>query len=125
MILFAVFFFLIGSCVGSFLNVLIWRLPHRGREVLFQGRRGKMTLSWPPSHCPMCDAPIAWYQNVPVLSYLALRGKCAKCRASIPIRYPLVELATSMLWGSLFLAYFVAHWQGQSCWQIEIGRAHV
>ncbi len=125
MILFGVFFFLVGACVGSFLNVVIWRLPYRGREVIYQGKRGKMTLSWPPSHCPMCDAPIAWYQNVPVFSYLALRGKCAKCRAVIPIRYPLVELATSLLWGGMFLAYFAAHWQGQICWQKNGGGAPV
>ncbi len=111
MILFGVFFTLVGACVGSFLNVVIWRLPHRGREVMYLGKTGKMTLSWPPSHCPMCDAPIAFYQNVPGLSYIFLRGKCAKCRAAIPIRYPLVELAVMLLWGGLFLAYFVAHWQ--------------
>jgi leader peptidase (prepilin peptidase) / N-methyltransferase len=111
MILFGVFFTLVGACVGSFLNVVIWRLPHRGREVVYLNKTGKMTLSWPPSHCPMCDAPIAWYQNIPVLSYIVLRGKCARCRAAIPIRYPLVELATMTLWSGLFLAYFVGHWQ--------------
>lgn len=116
MILFGVFFFLVGACVGSFLNVVIWRLPHRGREVAYQGKTAPMTLSWPPSHCPMCDAPIAPYQNIPVLSYIFLRGKCAKCKAHIPIRYPLVELATSMLWGGLFLAYFVGHVQGPIGW---------
>jgi prepilin signal peptidase PulO-like enzyme (type II secretory pathway) len=116
MILFAVFFFLVGACVGSFLNVLIWRLPNRGHEVLFLDKRGPMTLSWPPSHCPMCDAPIHWYQNIPVLSYILLRARCANCHAHIPIRYPLVELATSLLWGGIFLAYFVAHTQGPVCW---------
>jgi leader peptidase (prepilin peptidase)/N-methyltransferase len=110
MILFGVFFTLVGACVGSFLNVVIWRLPHRGREVVYLKKTGRMTLSWPPSHCPMCDRPIAWYQNIPVLSYVVLRGKCAGCRVPIPIRYPLVELATMVLWGGLFLAYFVAHW---------------
>jgi leader peptidase (prepilin peptidase) / N-methyltransferase len=117
MILFGVFFFLVGACVGSFLNVVIWRLPHRGHEVLYLGKRGPMSLSWPPSHCPMCDAPIPWYRNIPVLSYVLLGGKCANCRASIPIRYPLVELATAMLWGGLFLADFVGHLQGQVCWR--------
>ncbi|HVT79512.1 MAG TPA: A24 family peptidase [Phycisphaerae bacterium] len=111
MILYGVFFTLVGACVGSFLNVVIWRLPHRGREVKYLGKTGPMTLSWPPSHCPMCDAPIRWYQNVPVLSYILLHGKCAKCRVPIPIRYPLVELATMMLWGGMYLAYFVGHWQ--------------
>ncbi|HEY4329281.1 MAG TPA: A24 family peptidase [Phycisphaerae bacterium] len=107
-IVLTIFFFLVGACVGSFLNVVIWRLPHRGREVMYLGKKGRMTLSWPPSHCPMCDKPIEWYRNIPVLSYILLRGKCANCRAAIPIRYPLVELATSLLWGGMFLAYFVS-----------------
>jgi prepilin signal peptidase PulO-like enzyme (type II secretory pathway) len=117
MILFGIFFFLVGACVGSFLNVVIWRLPNRGQEVIYQGKRGLMSLSWPPSHCPLCDAPIRWYQNIPVLSYVLLGGRCAKCRAAIALRYPLVELATAMLWGGLFLAYFVGHLQGQVCWR--------
>jgi leader peptidase (prepilin peptidase) / N-methyltransferase len=117
MIVFGLFFFLIGACIGSFLNVVIWRLPHRGRDVLYLNKRGPMTLSWPPSHCPMCDSPIPWHLNIPVLSYLLLRGKCARCRAPIPIRYPLVELAISMLWGGMFLAYFVGHLQAQVCWR--------
>lgn len=108
--------------MGSFLNVVIWRLPHRGREVEFLGKKGRMTLSWPPSHCPMCDRPIHWYQNIPMLSYIFLRGRCANCRADIPIRYPLVELATSLLWGGLFLAYFVAQWQATPFgWQQGLG----
>ncbi len=107
---YAFFFFLIGACVGSFLNVVIWRLPHRGHEVVYLGKKGRMTLSWPPSHCPMCDAPIEWYQNVPVLSYLFLRGRCARCKVGIPIRYPMVELGTAILWSGLFLAYFFGHW---------------
>src|ERR1044071_306466 len=93
LILFTVFVFLVGACVGSFLNVVIWRLPNRGREVLFMEKRGRLTLSWPPSHCPVCDAPIHWYQNLPILSYIFLCGKCAKCRTPIAIRYPLVELS--------------------------------
>ena len=52
-IAFAVFCFALGACVGSFLNVVIWRLPHRGREVIFQQKHGSLTLSWPPSHCPV------------------------------------------------------------------------
>ena len=95
---------------------MIWRLPHRGREVMYLGKRGAMTLSWPPSHCPMCDAPIQWYQNVPVLSYVLLRGRCANCKAAIPIRYPLVELAVAVIWGGLYVAYFVGHVQGRVPW---------
>jgi prepilin signal peptidase PulO-like enzyme (type II secretory pathway) len=109
-ILVGVFVFAVGACVGSFLNVVIWRLPYRGREVLYQGKRGRMTLSWPPSHCPVCDSPIRWYQNIPVFSWLFLKAKCANCRTHIPVRYPLVELGTALLFIGFFLAYFVGHW---------------
>ena len=84
------FSFWLGACIASFLNVVIWRVP-----------RGESIVS-PPSHCPKCDAPIRWWQNIPILSWLALRGKCAKCRAPISPRYILVEL----LGGVLFLAAF-------------------
>src|ERR1043166_5835058 len=108
MILCGVFFALVGACVGSFLNVVIWRLPYRGREVIYLEKRGRMTLSWPPSHCPVCDKPIWWYQNIPVLSWLSLRGRCANCGTGIPIRYPLVELGTGMMFLGMYLAYFAA-----------------
>lgn len=78
----------LGLVVGSFLNVVIHRLP-----------RGE-SLSFPPSHCPRCGAAIRWYDNVPLLSYLLLRGRCRDCRGPISPRYPLVEAAT----GLLFLA---------------------
>ena len=83
-----VFSFALGACVASFLNVVIWRVP-RGESIVR-----------PPSHCPKCGAAIRWYQNIPILSWLALRGKCANCRAPISPRYILVEL----LGGCLFLA---------------------
>ncbi len=105
------FFFALGACVGSFLNVVIWRLPYRGREILYQQNRGKLTLSWPPSHCPICDSPIHWYQNIPIFSWIFLRARCANCKTSIPVRYPLVELGTAASFLALYLAYFVAHWQ--------------
>ena len=88
--IFAVFSFATGACVASFLNVVAWRLP-----------RGESIVS-PPSHCPKCNAPIRWWQNIPILSWLALRGKCAKCREPISPRYIVVE-ATG---GVLFLAMF-------------------
>ena len=75
-----------GLMVGSFLNVLIHRLP-RGESVL-----------WPGSHCPHCGAPVRPLQNVPVISWLALRGRCAACRGPIAFRYPLVELVNGVLW---------------------------
>ena len=88
------FSFWLGACIASFLNVVIWRVP-----------RGESIVS-PPSHCPKCDAPIKWWQNIPILSWLALLGKCANCRAPISPRYILVEL----LGGLLFLAAFLWLW---------------
>lgn len=77
--------FMIGACVGSFLNVVIARLP-----------RGE-SLVHPPSKCPKCGARIRWYHNVPVFGWLWLRGKCADCGAPIAARYPLVELLVGLL----------------------------
>jgi leader peptidase (prepilin peptidase)/N-methyltransferase len=71
----------LGACVGSFSNVLIYRLP-RNKDVV----RGR-------SHCPSCEKMVAWYDNVPVLSWLVLRGKCRHCQSPISARYLLVELA--------------------------------
>ena len=85
------FAFALGACVASFLNVVIWRVP-----------RGESIVS-PPSHCPKCGAAIRWRQNVPILSWLALRGRCASCREPISPRYVVVEL----LGGVLFLAAFL------------------
>lgn len=84
---------LLGLVFGSFANVVIWRLP-----------RGE-SLSHPGSHCPKCDTPVAWYDNVPVLSWLVLRGRCRSCGEPISFRYPTVELLSALLWllgGALF-----------------------
>ena len=86
----AFFSFAMGACIASFLNVVIWRVP-RGESIVR-----------PPSHCPKCNAPIRWYQNLPILSWLALRGRCASCKSPISPRYILVET----LGGLLFLAAF-------------------
>jgi leader peptidase (prepilin peptidase) / N-methyltransferase len=81
-----------GLLVGSFLNVVAWRLP-----------RGE-SLVRPRSRCPGCGAPIRPYDNVPVLSWLLLRGRCRDCGASISPRYPLVELATGVLYALVVIA---------------------
>jgi len=75
-----------GAMIGSFLNVLILRLP-REESVVFPG-----------SHCPRCQTPIAWYDNVPLVSWLLLGGKCRHCREPISIQYPIIELITAALW---------------------------
>ena len=89
--IFACFAFALGTCVASFLNVCIWRLP-RGESVVR-----------PASHCPRCNAPIRWYQNIPVLSWCCLRGRCANCHEPISMRYVVVEL----MGGSLFLLSYL------------------
>jgi leader peptidase (prepilin peptidase) / N-methyltransferase len=79
----------LGGLLGSFLNVVIWRLP-----------RGE-SLVTPGSHCPSCDAPVKPYDNVPVVSWLLLRGRCRNCGAPISPRYPIVELITAVCFGAV------------------------
>jgi leader peptidase (prepilin peptidase)/N-methyltransferase len=88
-----VIIFIIGACVGSFLNVCIYRLP-KGESVIR-----------PSSHCPNCNHRLKWYENIPFLSYLILRGKCRYCKKPISPRYITVELITAGLF-LLFLNYF-------------------
>ena len=83
--------FVLGALVGSFLNVVIWRVP-RGESVVH-----------PPSACPACGQPIRPRDNLPVLGWLLLRGRCRDCKAPISPRYPLVEAGTGMLFALLAL----------------------
>jgi leader peptidase (prepilin peptidase)/N-methyltransferase len=76
---------LLGLLIGSFLNVCIYRMPR------------DLSIVRPRSFCPACEKPIAWFDNVPLASYLMLAGRCRKCRARIPLRYPIVELLTGIL----------------------------
>lgn len=103
----ASFAFLVGATVGSFLNVCIHRIPREESVVR------------PRSRCPHCEKPIEWFRNIPIASWLVLKGKCAHCRASISPRYPLVEFLTGVLfviglltarsWVELpFTAYFLS-----------------
>jgi len=82
-----------GLVIGSFLNVVIYRLP-RGAS-----------LSWPGSHCTACGSPVRWFDNVPVLAWLWLRGRCRSCDARISWRYPAVELATGLLFAGIAWRY--------------------
>src|SRR5271156_5719257 len=108
--------FLLGLIIGSFLNVVIYRLPiilerewrSQASEVLATGSepaapaQERFTLSTPRSACPDCKAPITALQNIPVISWLVLRGRCASCKTKISARYPVVELTTGVLsaWGA-------------------------
>jgi len=83
---------LFGALIGSFLNVVAYRLP-----------RGE-SLAFPASRCPACESPIRPYDNLPVLSWLLLRGRCRDCGAAISARYPLVELATAILFAAVVLS---------------------
>lgn len=76
--------FLAGLLIGSFLNVCIYRLPR------------DMSVVRPRSFCPACRATVAWYDNIPLVSYALLAGRCRRCRAPIPVRYPVVELLTAL-----------------------------
>ncbi len=108
--LFTAVVFALGLVIGSFLNVVIHRLPLmmelEWREQCAElGKQppadnlpeGRFNLIIPQSHCPSCGQPIRYWQNIPVISYLSLRGRCANCRASISARYPAVELLTALL----------------------------
>jgi leader peptidase (prepilin peptidase)/N-methyltransferase len=98
----------LGLLVGSFLNVVIYRLPlmmeARWRrdccellEIEQEREEGPLTLATPNSHCPNCKAPIRPWQNIPVISYVVLGGKCANCATRIPLRYPATELVTGLM----------------------------
>ena len=86
-------FALAGLMIGSFLNVCIYRLPRRE------------SIVWPASHCTSCNRPLAWFENVPVIGWLALRGRCRTCGSRISAIYPLVELTTGVVFAGGALVY--------------------
>ncbi len=81
---------LLGAIVGSFLNVVILRLPDSNQSIVF-----------PASHCPRCSSSLRWYENIPILSYIFLRGKCSHCKLHISLQYPLVEIMMALLAAAL------------------------
>ncbi len=87
------YIFFMGSCIGSFLNVCIYRLPN------------KLSIVRPRSACPACGLAIRWYDNLPIISYIILRGRCRGCKASISIRYPIVELLSGGFAVALWVRY--------------------
>ncbi len=97
---------LLGLAVGSFLNVVIYRLPRHE------------SLVRPGSHCPSCGAPIRFYDNVPIISWLMLRGRCRDCRSSISARYPLVEAITGV-------SFVLAFWRFGPDWRLLVAWAFI
>jgi leader peptidase (prepilin peptidase)/N-methyltransferase len=102
MIFMLIFIFIIGLCFGSFLNVVIYRTENNISIVL------------PPSFCPKCKAPIKWYDNIPLLSYIILGGRCRNCKTRISIVYPLVEFLSAAITVIFFLK-----WRGDIPWFIS------
>jgi leader peptidase (prepilin peptidase)/N-methyltransferase len=82
-----------GLIIGSFLNVLIYRIP-----------RGE-SIAWPGSHCPACSHPLKWHDNIPLISYLLLKGKCRYCRSKISIQYPMVESLNALLYMLMYYRF--------------------
>jgi leader peptidase (prepilin peptidase)/N-methyltransferase len=93
LVTFDIFAFILGAVVGSFLNVCIYRLP-KDESIVF-----------PPSRCPGCGKNIRWFDNIPIISWLVLRGRCRSCSASISLQYPLVELTNGLLSLALFMRF--------------------
>jgi leader peptidase (prepilin peptidase)/N-methyltransferase len=90
-ILIAIIIFIFGTMIGSFLNVIIYRIP-KGESIVF-----------PASKCQSCGTPLKWYHNIPVFSWLFLRGKCAFCGEPIAKQYPVVELTTGLIFFALYM----------------------
>ncbi|MDH3329171.1 MAG: prepilin peptidase [Desulfobulbaceae bacterium] len=93
-LLFSITSFFFGGIVGSFLNVVILRLPEEGESIVF-----------PPSRCPSCKTAIRWYDNIPILSFILLAGKCRACRLPISWQYPLVEFCMALLSLALYTKF--------------------
>jgi leader peptidase (prepilin peptidase)/N-methyltransferase len=108
---------LLGLMIGSFLNVLIHRLPimieQSWTDSVAPESRG-FNLAFPASHCPLCEHPIAWYDNLPVVSFMLLRGRCRHCKTPIAWQYPLVELGTAVLFA--WSAHAHSNWGSALAW---------
>lgn len=97
-ILLLVWWFILGGVLGSFLNVVIYRVPR------------KESLLWPGSHCPHCGHFIRWYDNLPVMSWFLLGGRCRDCRGPISPRYPIIEALSAMIVGCVALGISGGRW---------------
>jgi leader peptidase (prepilin peptidase)/N-methyltransferase len=105
-LIYILWFFSLGACVGSFLNVVVWRLP-----------RGESIVS-PPSRCPYCEHRLAWYDNVPIFGWLALRGRCRYCHNPISAEYPTIEFITASIFAIAYVIFFIYH-EGP-CWMQRV-----
>src|ERR1041385_1668614 len=105
-LVYIVFLFTLGACIGSFLNVVVWRLP-----------RGE-SLVTPPSRCPICEHRLAWYDNIPVFGWLALRRRCRYCHTPISAEYPTVEFITGALFVFYYVMFFMVDGLGP-CWALD------
>lgn len=85
--------FIYGLIIGSFLNVCIYRIPR------------EESIAWPGSHCPACGHSLKWYDNIPLVSYLLLKGKCRYCKGKISARYPLVESLNAFIYITMYLKF--------------------
>ena len=112
-VLWALWLFLVGACVGSFLNVCIYRLP------------AGLSIIWPPSHCPKCLKRIAWYDNLPIVSYFVLKGRCRHCRESYSAQYMVVEALTGLLLAGFYVAYFVYEVRGPGAARWDVYAVHM
>jgi leader peptidase (prepilin peptidase) / N-methyltransferase len=114
-LVYAIFFFILGSCIGSFLNVVVWRLPRvelQPESGIWQEFLASFTaLSDPPSHCPKCNTRLKWYDNLPIIGWIKLRGRCRFCHEPISMRYPLVEAFTACVFAFYYIAYYVLNWR--------------
>jgi len=86
--------FIYGLLIGSFLNVVIYRIPR------------EENIAWPGSHCPGCGHGLKWYDNIPLLSYLLLKGRCRYCKEEISLQYPLVEALNGIIYVLLYIFFY-------------------
>lgn len=103
--------FALGACVGSFLNVVVYRLPRvvipAGATLATEAWLTLRGLSTPASHCPRCNTPLSWKDNIPVFGWIFLRGRCRYCHEPISIRYPTIEFITGLLFAGTYVLMFL------------------